>query len=391
MKPIAILASAAVAGLASLASAQTAQVASLSGSSSWSPAQPTLPSNWSVNTYSYDDGGSENAVKIWSGPGTWGVTCWMHGFDAVGGNDLISKVEVAFGSAAFPNNRPTIGDPTNVAIWSDPNQDQNPLDAVVLVQVATTVTVQGDAFQSIAIPPTAVSGSYFVGAFMANPPTNPAGGGNGTYPAAIDNTTATNNRAFLAGAGGTTGAPAAFDPNNLAGAGYPVRTLAVAGFQGVYLLRAEGGSSSTTYCTAKVNSLSCTPAISDLGVASATATSGHVVKSSNNRNNKSGLLFYGDSGRAAVPFQGGTLCVKTPIKRTPAVVSGGTPPPANDCTGVYQIDMNTFAQGGLGGSPLPSLKTPGTVVDCQFWGRDPGFPAPNNTSLSDGLEYTVGP
>jgi hypothetical protein len=145
------------------------------------------------------------------------------------------------------------------------------------------------------------------------------------------------------------------------------------------------------YCTAKLNSLSCVPAISAAGLPRAGQPSGFVVFGNNVRNNKNGLLFYGVSGQQAVPFQGGTLCVKAPIKRTPAVNSGGTLPPANDCSGVYSIDMSTFAVGGLGGTPLAALSVPGTIVDCQWWGRDPGFPAPNNTTLTDGLEYTVCP
>lgn len=146
-----------------------------------------------------------------------------------------------------------------------------------------------------------------------------------------------------------------------------------------------------TYCTAKVNSLGCTPDIDFTGTPSASAGSGFVVKGQNVRNNKTGLLFYGMSGPAATPFQGGTLCVKSPIKRTPGVSSGGTPAPANDCTGVYSIDMNQFAVGGGGGSPDPLLIVVGTQVNCQFWGRDPGFPAPNNTTLTDALQYTVCP
>jgi hypothetical protein len=81
--------------------------------------------------------------------------------------------------------------------------------------------------------------------------------------------------------------------------------------------------------------------------------------------------------------------VKSPVRRTPGVLSGGTPAPARDCTGVYSIDLNAFAAGALADSPLPALAISGTVVDCQWWGRDPGFPAPNNTALSHGLEYVV--
>jgi hypothetical protein len=146
----------------------------------------------------------------------------------------------------------------------------------------------------------------------------------------------------------------------------------------------------TTYCTAKVNSLGCTPTIGSTGIPSATAGSGFTVTGSNVINNKPGILFYGTTGQAAIPFQGGTLCVASPIKRSGALNSGGNPPP-NDCSGVYSIDMNAFAVSPGPPVPLPGLTVPGTVVDCQFWGRDQGFPAPNNTTLTDALEYTVCP
>jgi hypothetical protein len=147
--------------------------------------------------------------------------------------------------------------------------------------------------------------------------------------------------------------------------------------------------SSTLYCVGKVNSLGCIPHIGATGIPSATAGSGFVVTDVNVLNNKSGILLYGTSGRLALPFQGGTLCVQSP-RRTPAVSSGGSPPP-NNCSGAFSIDMNCFATGGCGGNPLPALTVPGTLVDCQWWGRDPGFAPPQNTSLSDALEYTVQP
>jgi hypothetical protein len=154
-------------------------------------------------------------------------------------------------------------------------------------------------------------------------------------------------------------------------------------------LMTVGTTPPSTYCTAKLNSLGCLPAITYTGAPSASHTSGFVVRASNVRNNKSGLLFYGLNGPASLPFQGGTLCVAPQVRRTQVSSSGGTPAPANDCTGSYQIDMNAFAH--QPGPPVPpaALLVPGTTVNCQWWGRDPGFPAPNNTMLSNALRYQI--
>ncbi len=143
-----------------------------------------------------------------------------------------------------------------------------------------------------------------------------------------------------------------------------------------------------SHCVAKTNSLGCLPSISATGIPSATANSGFVVQSANMRNKKAGMLLYGVNGAASVPFQGGTLCLAAPVKRSNALNSGGSPTGA-DCSGVYSIDFNSFARGLLGGTPLAALSLPGTTVDCQFWGRDPGFSAPNDTQLSNGLRFLI--
>jgi hypothetical protein len=140
------------------------------------------------------------------------------------------------------------------------------------------------------------------------------------------------------------------------------------------------------YCTAKVNTLGCSPSMTFTGTSSASAPSGFTVDCLQARNQKNGLLFYGIFGPNAVPFQGGWMCVQAPTARTPLAFSGGNAPPADDCSGVFSIDMNAFAASGAG---QPALSVPGTSVCCEQWSRDPG--ASFQTSLSNALRYVVLP
>ena len=143
------------------------------------------------------------------------------------------------------------------------------------------------------------------------------------------------------------------------------------------------------YCTAKQNSLGCLPQIAGGGVPSASARCCFVVSASNVRNNRVGILLYGTSGRAAVPFHGGTLCVSPPIRRAPQVSSAGTPAPAQDCSGRWELDFNAFLAGTLENDPA-AVAAPfpaGTRLNCQWWGRD----TPGNAALTDALEFELCP
>jgi hypothetical protein len=140
-----------------------------------------------------------------------------------------------------------------------------------------------------------------------------------------------------------------------------------------------------TYCTAKTNSLGCVPAISGDGFPSVTGTSGFTVACRDTRNNTNGLLIWGTRGPQAAPFLGGTLCVAPRLRRTPLVSSGGTPYPAQDCTGVWELDFNSL----LSDRQLAFMA--GQQVDCQWMGRDGGFAPPDGVSLSNALEFVLGP
>ena len=106
------------------------------------------------------------------------------------------------------------------------------------------------------------------------------------------------------------------------------------------------------------------------------------ITGSNFLNNKSGLMFWGVNP-AALPFQGGTLCVQPPIIRTGSSNSGGNPPPV-DCSGHYDYHLTQ-------GYMASHLFQVGTTIYAQYWARDPGFQPPNNTSLSNGLRIVLCP
>ncbi len=76
------------------------------------------------------------------------------------------------------------------------------------------------------------------------------------------------------------------------------------------------------YCTGKVISFGCTPAIVFTGYASMTLNQPFQISCSDVLNDRSGLLFYGFGQNAAL-FQGGFLCVQPPIVRTSVQNSGG--------------------------------------------------------------------
>ena len=140
-----------------------------------------------------------------------------------------------------------------------------------------------------------------------------------------------------------------------------------------------------SYCTSKVNSSGCTPLVTWSGTPQVGNPGPFTVGAINVLNNKTGLLFYSSIGAQALTFQGGYLCGKAPIQRTALQSSMGNPPP-NDCSGSYSFDFNAYIATGQD----PALVA-GRTVWAQNWSRDPGFPPPDNTGLTNAVAFTIAP
>jgi hypothetical protein len=139
--------------------------------------------------------------------------------------------------------------------------------------------------------------------------------------------------------------------------------------------------SGVVYCTGKLNSQGCVPAIGAIGSASASLAAPFVITASEKLPGVPGLLFFGFAPRAA-PFQGAWHCVEPPTPRVGGQVSAGSGP----CGGTFSFDMNAYIQSGV----YPSLM-PGEIVYCQWWSRDLQDPAGFGTGLTNALYFGIAP
>ena len=141
--------------------------------------------------------------------------------------------------------------------------------------------------------------------------------------------------------------------------------------------------SPAAYCTAKRNSLGCSPVIGYTGTPELGATVPFVIRSQQTLNHMVGLLIYGHA-QNSVPFQGGILCVGPTVTRTPGQVSGGSAGSGTDCSGAHAFDFSAYIASGLD----PTLVA-GAQVNAQYWSRDVADPF--GSALSDGLQFVICP
>jgi hypothetical protein len=141
-------------------------------------------------------------------------------------------------------------------------------------------------------------------------------------------------------------------------------------------------SSPSAYCTSMINSLGCTPMMSWSGQTDYSAASPFSIRCLSVINQTSGLFFYSHAPKA-VPFQGGTLCVQAPLRRSPVLQSGGNSS-GSDCSGVFSWDFAARIASGVD----PSL-VPGADIYSQCWSRDSA--SPSTINLSNALRFLINP
>lgn len=317
-----------------------------------------------AQTYSFDDGSTENAFSFMGALAEHG---FLMGFTTVGPTDVLGQIEVSIGTALAPANG-LDGRMTRVAVWDDPNGDGDPSDAVLLFESAAFPATSTNLDQKMVVAlssPVAVSGGFFIGAIVEFV--------QGDFPVGIDNSTS--GLSAYAFADDT-----AIDTANLASNSIdPV-------LQGssVFLLSATGGANSsisTNYCGPSVPNSS--------GNSGSMSAAGSTAVSENNVTLMASGLPVGQFGifvtsrmqgfsMGAGGTSNGNLCLGGTLGRFNApgqiLNSGGA--------GAFQLalDLTSIPEGGSFASV-----SAGESWNFQAWHRDG---AGLGSNFTDGIEIT---
>lgn len=129
--------------------------------------------------YQYDDGSTENSVGWTNG----GELAWMTHYIAPTAG-TVTAIHTSFGTPMYPGSSgASPGAPFRVHVYSDPDADGNPIDAVLLGSVNANIdasAIDSDLPQIVPVPSIPINGSFFVAASYLHPA--------GTYPAPLDET-----------------------------------------------------------------------------------------------------------------------------------------------------------------------------------------------------------
>ena len=123
-----------------------------------------IPAQAAPVNFILDDGTSDIALGNFSGQEPVDVLV-LNQFDA-GAGASITEISYVFGTPGA--SVPTAAVPLQVVLFEDPNDDGGIADAVLLLAVDDTPTqIDNDVFNTVAVAPTFVAGSFFVGVFAA--------------------------------------------------------------------------------------------------------------------------------------------------------------------------------------------------------------------------------
>ena len=146
--------------------------------------------------YQLDDGTAECSFG-WGDGSKNAEALWFNQFDVITPckTTTIASVSIAWGSPAYPDG--SNGTPVTIAIWSDPNGDRDPSDAVLLGSVAGTIqNANTNTFVTytfsppVTLPVAAVS--FFVGDMT------PANSGPEYFPQAFDDNSFSHGQSWYA-------------------------------------------------------------------------------------------------------------------------------------------------------------------------------------------------